>query len=184
MNEKEKQKGESRIEILRAAAKLFRTKGFTATGIDELMKEAGLTAGAFYAHFASKQDLFDHTLAHMLKSSAGRFTKGIQLENNKNLVSEMLKRYVTEAHRDYPEHGCAIPAIASEIARHSKHGKAIVGEYVGRWAALFEKNLEGGKKVRREEALRLISQAIGSVLLSRLVPEELSEEILSAVGKR
>lgn len=183
MTEKEKQKAESRERILDAAARLFREQGFTATGVDQLMSEAGLTAGAFYAHFKSKQELFDHTLEHMLNSSARRLTKGLPLDAGGSTVAEMMLRYVNEAHRDNPDLGCAIPAIASEISRHSKRGKETIGGYVDRWVTLFERNLGGEKKARRELAFRLISQAIGSVLLARMVPEEMSKEILRSAAK-
>jgi len=182
MNEKEKQKAASRERILEAAAALFRARGFSATGVDELMKEAGLTAGAFYAHFKSKQELFDLTLEHLIKGSAQRLTKGLDLEasGKRPVVVELMARYVCEAHRDNPELGCAIPAIASEISRHSKRGKATVAHYVGRWITLFERNLEGTPRARREQALRLISQAVGAVLIARMLPEDLSREFLHA----
>lgn len=184
MTEKEKQKAESRLRILDAAATLFRTQGFTATGVDQLMEEAGLTAGAFYAHFKSKQELFDRTLEHMMRSSAGHLTQGLDLEHGKNVVSEMLARYVTEEHRDHEGFGCAVPAIAEEIRRHSRNGTAILGGYIDRWANLFARHLEGTPRERRAEAIRLISQAIGAVLLSRLVPEKLSQEVLAAGSTR
>jgi TetR/AcrR family transcriptional regulator, transcriptional repressor for nem operon len=178
MNEKEKQKAESRERILDAAAKLFRLKGFTATGVDELMAEAGLTAGAFYAHFKSKQDLFDQALKHSFQKARDRLIQGVDLEAGRRSIDEVLARYVSELHRDHPEHGCAIPAIAAEIGRHSKRGKETIGEYLERWAKMFEKN-----GVSREQALRLVSQAIGAVMISRIVPEELSSEILKASAK-
>ena len=176
MNEKEKRKAESRIRILDVAAALFREKGFSATGVDEIMAGAGLTAGAFYAHFRSKQELFDRTLEHVLAQRAARLTKDL----GDHPVMELLRRYVCEGHRDHPEQGCVIPSVASEIARHSSHGKEILGGYIDRWADLFAQYLDGTPRERRDKALRLVSQAVGAVLLSRLVPETLSGEILKA----
>ena len=184
MNEKERQKAESRERILNAAAELFRSKGFSATGIDELMSSANLTAGAFYAHFKSKKDLFDRTLEHILKTNAGRLTKGLDFKGGEKMILELLSRYVSELHRDKPELGCAIPAIASEISRHSKRSKEAIGDYIERWTKLFAENLtEGTPAERRQRALQLISQAIGSVLLARMIPEEFSKEVLNA-GKK
>jgi TetR/AcrR family transcriptional repressor of nem operon len=184
MNEKERQKAESRERILGAAAELFRTKGFTATGIDELMSAADLTAGAFYAHFKSKKDLFDRTLEHILKTNSQRLTQGLDFKGGEKMILELLSRYVSEIHRDKPELGCAIPAIANEIARHSKKSKEAIGDYIERWTELFARNLSQGTPAeRRQLALQLISQAIGSVLLARITPEEFSKEVLSA-GKK
>jgi len=180
MNEKEKQKAESRVRILDAAARLFREDGFSATGVDALMKEAGLTAGAFYAHFKSKDELFDKTLEHIFNASAARLTKGLDLAAGRKTVQEFMTRYVCEGHRDHPDLGCAIPAIGSEISRHSKKTGAQMSGYLNRWVGLFERNLEGTPRQRREEALRLVSQAVGAILLSRMVSGDLSTEILSA----
>lgn len=183
MNQKEQMKAESRERILSAAADLFRTKGYTATGIDELMSQAELTAGAFYAHFKSKTELFDESIRFMIRASAKRLTAGLEETKGKDLIHEFLKRYVSESHRDRPEMGCAVPSIATEISRHSKKGKEILGEYINKWADYFARELKGTPEETREEAMRLICQAIGAVLLSRLVPAELSKEVIKAGRK-
>lgn len=171
-------KAESRERILNAASLLFREQGYTATGVDALMAEAGLTAGAFYAHFKSKQDLFDCVIDHILRKGVSHFTGGLQLENNQQIVQELMLRYVSEHHRDHPENGCLLPSVAAEIGRHSHKGKHAIGAHLDRWAKLFEK---GGQS--RETSLRLIAQAVGAVLLARMVPRTLSKEILESAAK-
>ena len=183
MNQKSQMKAESRERILAAAADLFRTKGFNATGIDELMSKAELTAGAFYAHFKSKTDLFDEAIRYMIKASAKRLTAGLESRKGKDLITEFLKRYVNEVHRDRPEMGCAIPSIASEISRHSKKGRETIDEYVNKWVEYFAKELKGNPDERREHALRLVCQAVGALLLSRMVGVELSKEVIRSGQK-
>ena len=77
LNHKKQQKIESKERILNVASRLFKKNGYTATGIDQIMEEAGLTAGGFYAHFQSKTDLLEQTISHSLKKSRQLLMKDI-----------------------------------------------------------------------------------------------------------
>jgi TetR/AcrR family transcriptional repressor of nem operon len=181
---KAKQREESRQRILESAALLFRKKGFAATGVDELMEKAGLTAGAFYAHFDSKTDLLEQSLLYMLEKSKANFLGAAENLQGDELLQAVMDRYVNEAHRDNPGMGCALPAMAQEISRSSKKSNQIIADYLDRWAKWFTRNMSGSEKDKRERALRLICQAAGAILLSRLVAQtDLSKEILAAGRK-
>ena len=69
MSQKSLQKIESKERILNVASRLFKKHGYAATGIDQIMNEAGLTAGGFYAHFKSKTDLLEQSIEHSLNNS-------------------------------------------------------------------------------------------------------------------
>ncbi|MGZ5280239.1 MAG: TetR/AcrR family transcriptional regulator, partial [Pseudobdellovibrionaceae bacterium] len=108
---KARQKQESRQNILNAAAQLFREKGFHATGVDELMEKAGLTAGAFYAHFKSKKELLHEALRYCLEANRGRLLQGTENLKGLDFIETVLARYVSELHRDNPKVGCPLPSI-------------------------------------------------------------------------
>jgi TetR/AcrR family transcriptional repressor of nem operon len=181
MNAKEQQKAESRERILKAASGLFREKGYHATGVDELMEKAGLTAGAFYAHFKSKKQLLAESLSYSLERNRSRLLEGTEKLKGAEFVSAILAKYVSELHRDHPEQGCPLPALAAELPRHSKETAEIVGEYLEKWIEMLLPHVEGTRTDKRREALRLLSQAVGAVLLSRMTFEtKLSKEILKA----
>ncbi len=180
-NIKKIQKEDSKERILTVSARLFRTQGFAATGIDQIMKQAGLTAGAFYAHFKSKEDLFEKTLQHALAQSKLLLTKETENLTGEEKINAILKKYCSKAHRDFPEKGCVLPALAAEIYRGTKNSSVIVQDYIERWMQLIMDNLanELADEVKKEKALQMISSAVGAVLLSRiLIKNSLSDRLL------
>jgi TetR/AcrR family transcriptional regulator, transcriptional repressor for nem operon len=176
---KARQKETSRENILKAAAQLFREQGFHATGVDQLMEKAGLTAGAFYAHFKSKQELLQEVLKYSLEKNRARLLEGTDKLSPAEMVETILGRYVSELHRDHPKAGCPLPAVGSEIYRHSSQSEKIVSQYLQEWVGIFEKS----GAVDREKGLRLLCQAVGAILLSRMVEPKLSNEILQTARK-
>lgn len=183
MNQKEKQKRESREKILMAASQLFREKGFHATGVDELMAKAGLTAGAFYAHFKSKKDLLKHSLKYCLDKNRRILFAGLEGVQGRQLAEAVLSRYVSVVHRDHPELGCPLPSMAAELHRHPKETGPLISQYLETYIASIMSQFEGTQAQKREQAVRLISQAVGAVLLSRMTSKELSKEFLVAGQK-
>ncbi len=176
---KSRQKQTSRENILKAASQLFRENGFHATGVDELMGKAGLTAGAFYAHFKSKQDLLQEVLKYSLEKNRGRLLEGTEKLTPSQMVETVLARYVSELHRDNPKAGCPLPSVGSEIHRASKQSTETVSQYLREWIDIFESSGD----IEREKGLRLLCQAVGAILLSRMVDSKLSDEIIKAAQK-
>ncbi|WP_267220889.1 TetR/AcrR family transcriptional regulator [Dyella silvae] len=111
-----KQKQETRARLLAAASMQFKKKGYVATTIDELMQAIGLTGGAFYAHFDSKDAIFAELIEKDLAWS--RQLLGAQTaESREQWVTRVLDTYLSVAHVRNPELGCAIPALAEDVAR-------------------------------------------------------------------
>lgn len=182
-NLKKEQKLISKERILNVASRLFKKNGFTATGIDQIMKEAGLTAGAFYAHFKSKKDLFEQSLEHSMQSSRKMLLKDTENLSGEEKIKVVMKKYVSFLHRDLVEKGCALPALASELYRASKKNNQMVAKYLANWVFMIEQNLPSAldAKTKRKKALSLISQAVGAILLSRLSGgSEISDEIINS----
>jgi TetR/AcrR family transcriptional repressor of nem operon len=182
-NLKREQKILSKERILNVASRLFKKNGYSATGIDQIMEEAGLTAGAFYAHFKSKKDLFEQSLEHSMKNSRRQLLKDTEGLRGEEKIRAVMKKYVSYLHRDLVEKGCALPALASELYRESKKNNQVVAKYLSGWVSMIEMNLPPslGAEAKRKKAISLISQAVGAVLLSRLSGgTELSDEIISS----
>ncbi len=183
---KQIQKEESRERILNVSSRLFRTQGFNTTGIDQIMSESGLTAGAFYAHFQSKEDLFEQSLEHALRHARQLLTKETENLTGEAKTAMVLKRYCSTPHRDFPEKGCVLPALAAEIYRGTEKSKKIVASYIEKWSYLISENLsdELSAEEKQEKSLQLISRSVGAILLSRMVRgTNLSEELLKAAQK-
>jgi TetR/AcrR family transcriptional regulator, transcriptional repressor for nem operon len=158
--------------IVKEASRLFRERGFENVSVGEVMKAAGLTHGAFYAHFGSKEELQAAAVAYGQKVSLGR----LQRSKRKKTKGSFADLYLSRWHRDNPGDGCTMAALAQEVARSTPELKAA-----------FEQGLEnilsadGGD---RKEAIFRAAALLGGVVLARAVQDpRLSDEILKGVRK-
>src|SRR5215472_2330169 len=107
--------------IVREASRLFRERGFENVTVGEIMNAAGLTHGAFYAHFASKQELQEAAVAYGQRVSADRARSH---GATKKARKEYVDRYLSPRHRDDPGNRCTMAALGQEVARSSPALKA------------------------------------------------------------
>jgi TetR/AcrR family transcriptional regulator, transcriptional repressor for nem operon len=159
--------------IVREASRLFRERGFENVSVAEVMKAAGLTHGAFYAHFGSKEELQAAAVAYGQKVSLGRAQRS---KSNKKSKGSFADRYLSRWHRDNPGDGCTMAALAQEVARSSPELKAA-----------FEQGLEEILPAigERKEAIFQAAAMIGGVVLARAVRDpRLSDEILESVRQK
>src|ERR671923_2006809 len=105
----------TRQRILEAAGRRFKQDGIDGAGVAAVMSDAGLTNGAFYAHFTSKEDLVANVLADQLH--AQRQTLDAQPPDRAGLEA-FIRAYLSPQHRDQPADGCPSAALLDEIARH------------------------------------------------------------------
>jgi TetR/AcrR family transcriptional repressor of nem operon len=159
--------------IVKEASRLFRERGFENVSVGEVMKAAGLTHGAFYAHFGSKEELQAAAVAYGQKVSLER----MQRRNSKKSIESYADRYLSRWHRDNPGEGCTMAALAEEVARSTPELKAA-----------FEQGLEnilsaeGGD---RKESIFRVAALLGGVVLARAVQDaRLSDEILRCVRQK
>jgi AcrR family transcriptional regulator len=103
----------TRQRIIDAAGRRFKRDGIDGSGIATLMADAGLTNGAFYAHFASKDDLVATTVADQLATQRERYR---QLPGGSG-VEQVVRTYLSPEHRDNPAEGCPSAALLDEIGR-------------------------------------------------------------------
>lgn len=179
MKSRDEQKNETRLRILKSAARLFRRRGITSTGVDLIMKNAGLTAGGFYAHFESKDSLVAESLARALSESKAHLLSASTATTKKSKTSAILDRYLSLEHRDQPENGCVLAALAGELPRLSSKTRDVFAQHIESWLQDFE-----SQGLNRDQALRSMSSAVGAIILSRIVKgRALSEEILTAAKK-
>jgi TetR/AcrR family transcriptional repressor of nem operon len=159
--------------IVKEASRLFRERGFENVTVGEVMKAAGLTHGAFYAHFASKQELEAAAVAYGQKVSLER----VQSSKTKKNRGSYADRYLSPRHRDNPGDGCTMAALGQEVARSTPELKAA-----------FEQGLEeilSEETNDRKEAIFRTASLLGGLVLARAVQDpRLSDEILSSVRQK
>ena len=108
------QKQATRERILEAAGRRFKQDGIDGAGVAAVMSDAGLTNGAFYAHFASKEDLVANVLADQLRAQRRRFDTQ---PPDRSGLEAIVRAYLSPEHRDQPADGCPSAALLDEIAR-------------------------------------------------------------------
>ena len=112
----EEHKQTTRRRIVEAAGQRFKRDGIDGSGVATLMKDAGLTNGAFYGHFGSKDDLVATTIADQLRAQRDDL-RG--LEPGLAGIEHYVREYLSAAHRDDPGSGCPSAALIDEIGRSS-----------------------------------------------------------------
>jgi TetR/AcrR family transcriptional regulator, transcriptional repressor for nem operon len=175
---------ENRAALVHAAGRLFRERGIDGVGVAEISKTAGLTHGALYAQFSSKEALAAEAFASALKPGLVKLTVG--LDGKPATLSDFVDEYLSVGHRDNLAAGCPMSASASEIGRQNKIVSERFTEGFGEFVALIERGL-GASSVKadsHQRALALVAAMIGGVATARAVAKadpKLSHQILRAV---
>src|SRR5271170_2888815 len=110
---------ETHARIVKKASVRLREKGAHGVGVADLMKEAGLTHGGFYAHFDSREALVIEAFSHAMDRSTEHWRKIAETTSPDQRLKTIVDSYLTPVHRDYPCHGCAVPTLGADIARES-----------------------------------------------------------------
>jgi TetR/AcrR family transcriptional repressor of nem operon len=183
MNQKSKQKQESREAIARSAAALLRERGIKESSVKDVMMGAGLTVGGFYNHFDSKEELFVETLRNAVSATWAHLLKSANGDSPRSRTLSMIRRYLSRKHRDNKETGCPLPSAAPEVAREGEPYRSALEKELSGFVSSFANMLDAGAE-SREKALGLTALMFGSLSLSRAVAgTRLSDEILQA-GKK
>jgi TetR/AcrR family transcriptional repressor of nem operon len=171
---------ETRARAVRAAARLFRKEGVDAVGLKEIMHEIGLTHGGFYKHFASKDELLAEALAAAgdeTRASLGRATASAPPGRR---LAALVDDYLSRDHVAHPERGCAVAALAGDVARRSKSARRAITRIIHENIAMLGELLPA-TRARRRRALAAFATAVGAVVLARATDDAaLAGEILDS----
>lgn len=172
-------KATTRQRIVETAARRFRENGIEGEGMKSLMSAAGLTNGAFYNHFTSKEDLTREAVAAAMDERVAHLRHWLDREEG---LEGMLRGYFSARHRDNPGKGCPSTVLASEIARHSDEVRAT---YTEGFLAFVERAATHWRHLSSEEAfsraLALYGLMSGTMQVARAVNDaELSERLLAS----
>jgi len=161
---------------MKVSGELAKKNGFSASGVDALMQAAGLTSGAFYNHFSSKNELFSELVAHELEHSLAMIADDTSDQPVDEWIARQLRRYLTWKHVQSPESGCAIPSLGAEVARADKDTRKKYEDGMKRVHRIWADQL-GDEKT----AWAALSQLVGSILLARaMASEKTGKEVLDA----
>jgi TetR/AcrR family transcriptional repressor of nem operon len=185
-------KARNRQNIVDAAGRMFRSQGVDAVGIAELMNEAGLTHGGFYNHFASKNELVVEVCGASFAASLGGLARTIEDGPNEtgSPLEQVIDGYLSTRHRDAEDGGCPSASLVTDAGRQSEavqraYAEGVEGYLSGFGAEFLREAEERGDASdpgeARSQAVRLLSELVGAMIIARAVREvepELSEEFL------
>ena len=179
-------KEETRKKVLRAAAAAVRAKGPDGVGVAEIMAEAGLTHGGFYAHFRSKEVLVAAAIEEAFGQSRRRFARMTEAMTSEQALAAFVDAYVSTEHRNNPQNGCPISTLANDLPRQGPTVRAAFDAGVADLIARLEAWLpQRDPAARRSLASSLMAEMAGAVALSRAVSDEaLAEQVLAASRAR
>jgi TetR/AcrR family transcriptional regulator, transcriptional repressor for nem operon len=175
-------KQETHETIVKKASVRLREKGAHGISVADLMKEAGLTHGGFYAHFDSREALVIEAFAYAMDRSVERWRKLVEEVPPERRLAVIADSYLTRAHRDDPGHGCAVPALAAEIARESpKTRKAFAARLEQMIDMLADQIPDVPRAAARKQAMASLATMMGTLVLARIAGNgEFSDAILDA----
>ena len=177
---------EHRATLIETASRLFRERGIDGVGVAEISKAAGLTHGALYGQFPSKQALAAEALTHGLARSQAAMTA--PKPHGAPTVADQLDLYLSLDHRDNLAEGCAMAASASEIARQDEAVSARFAEGFEQMVEAVQATLEPTmlSADARAGAVTIAAAMIGAVATARATAKsrpDLSDEIMAAVRR-
>jgi TetR/AcrR family transcriptional repressor of nem operon len=175
-------KQETHERIVKKASVRLREKGAHGIGVADLMKEAGLTHGGFYAHFASREALVIEAFGYAMDRATERWRKMAEETPPEQRLATMVASYLTPLHRDDPGRGCAVPALGAEIARESpKTRKAFAAKLEQMIDMMADHIPDVSRHVARKQATAVLATMMGTIVLSRIAGTgEFSDEVLAA----
>lgn len=175
------EKAKSRQRILNAAAVQIREFGLDGLSIAELMKSAKLTHGGFYGHFDSRDQLISEALAKAL-SEGGPESGRPGNANGPRTLKAMLNTYLSKAHRDDPSIGCAVAALAGEVARSDRRTRKVMTDYLSQYFDNVADLVESDHP--DESAIAIVCTMVGAVALARVARDlSMSDKILRAAQR-
>jgi TetR/AcrR family transcriptional regulator, transcriptional repressor for nem operon len=180
------QAAENRQTVINVASRLFRERGFDGIGLKDLMKEAGLTQGAFYKQFASKDDLAAQASRRAMESAFSRWSAA-EAAHPRDPLGAVIAFYLSAEHREERMDGCPIVALGSDAARQGSDVKASFEagikthlEVLGRMIA--EPKRQKPKDTRK--AMAVLSTMVGALTLARVVNDpDLAQAFLDSAAQ-
>ena len=177
---------DNRRRILTTAARLFREHGIDSCGVDAITEAAGLTHGAFYSQFASKEAVAVEAIRLALTGSQRALDRAARGKNATNAFASIVEAYLARAHRDSPGEGCVIAALGTDLARQPRSVREAFTKGLRESLDLLAAVVPGrGASSRYDEAIAALARLSGALMLARAVSDEaLSRRILKAAARR
>lgn len=173
----------TRARIVECAARRFRQDGYAAAGIAEIMGDAGLTVGGFYAHFAGKEELFAEAIT--LAGAQALADRSPSPEPAPGAwVHAFVGNYLSAAHIDGRADGCPLAALGADLARAGDAPRASYRDAAACFADTLAAHLPGPAERRKSTARAVMAMCVGALTLARAgLDEEAAGALFASCGR-
>jgi TetR/AcrR family transcriptional regulator, transcriptional repressor for nem operon len=168
--------------IVETAARAIRRTGYGGTGVAEIMKEAGLTHGGFYAHFASREGMLAEAADRAGADGMAVLARVAAAAPPKKALEAMLRAYLSKEHVEGVESGCAVAALGSEMPRQAPKVRRAATRRIKEMIDLVARQSpDWGQRGAHERALVTVATALGALVMARAVDDpKLSDAVRQA----
>lgn len=172
LNTRAAAKEASHERIVSVAARAIRRSGYDGTGVADIMKEAGLTHGAFYAHFPSREAMLAEAATRACAEAAALTAGVVASVPAGQALASMLRAYLSPEHLKQVEMGCPLAALASETPRQTPEVRRVTTRHIKEMIDLVARqSLDWGQPGAHERALVTVATMVGTLVLARAVDE-------------
>jgi TetR/AcrR family transcriptional repressor of nem operon len=171
--------------IVAAAARAIRRSGYNGTGVADIMKDAGLTHGGFYAHFDSREAMLAEAADRAGAESVAASARIAASAPPKEALAELVRAYLSKAHVEAIETGCPVAALGSEMPRQAPEVRRVATRRIKEMIDLVARQSpDWGQPEAHERALATVATMVGALILSRAVDDaKLASAMREAVLK-
>jgi TetR/AcrR family transcriptional regulator, transcriptional repressor for nem operon len=175
----------SHARIIEAAARAIRRSGYGGSGVADIMKDAGLTHGGFYAHFDSREAMLAEAADRAGAESVATLTRVAAAAPPPKALHAMLQAYLSRAHVESAETGCPVVALGSEMPRQPPRVRRAATRRIKEMIDLVARQSpDWGQPGAHERALVTVATMVGALLLARAVDDpKLSDALREAALK-
>jgi TetR/AcrR family transcriptional repressor of nem operon len=175
-------KAEIRKKIVKDASRRVRAEGITGAAVSTLMRDAGLTHGGFYKHFASKDELLIESLREAFRETADSLAHSGDQSQPETAWKAIVKTYLSPQHCEHPERGCPLAALGPELARADKKMKGPILAELADYKNKILPVMPGRRTADKERAFfAIFSTMIGAIEIARMQPEPaMREKVLAS----
>src|SRR5207245_1828898 len=171
--------------IVEAAARAIRRSGYSGTGVADIMKDAGLTHGGFYAHFPSREAMLAEAADRAGAEGVAAVARVAAAVPPQQALQEMMRAYLSKEHIEGVETGCAVAALGSEMPRQAPEVRRAATRRIKEMIDLVARQSpDWGQPGAHKRALVTVATMVGALVLARAVDDpRLSDALREAALK-
>jgi TetR/AcrR family transcriptional regulator, transcriptional repressor for nem operon len=170
---------ETHEKIVKDASRRARAEGLNGAAVAAVMRDAGLTHGGFYKHFASKDELLIESLKEGFRETIDTLVRAAEQSLPEEAWKAIVKAYLHPETCEHPEHGCPLATLGSELARGDKETKPQIVAQLVTYKNSMVPFMPGRRSADKERAFFVIfSTMIGAVQIARMLPHPVREKVL------